>query len=207
MKRITAAVAFLLLASAPAMADASAACRVEAFGPQGRPLAEGSGTVIAKCGEKALVLTSAHTFCDENMRPVRIGKVECYFAKVNRVHGASLVDLDPAADLAAILIRCDAKTGCVPVAADEPSREVSAQYFGHPMGEYRLLAITAAYDRGWMNAPSRSGYSGSGVIAGGRLVAVVQGTTNTDTVCVPTGKIRRYLQMRIAPRLAWVAYG
>ncbi|HYO26053.1 MAG TPA: serine protease [Lacipirellulaceae bacterium] len=156
----------------------------------------GSGTLIdvAADRQRGLVLTCAHLFTEGT------GRVIVQFAD-GRTHGAHLLAIDGAADLAALEI---AQPGGAPATvhlAWEGAPMLTACGFG-PTGEYRVVRgalIGAACSPGReslrIGAAVRSGDSGGGVFdPQGRLVAVVWGESAGVTYATSGAPLRAFLQ-------------
>ena len=194
--------AYLTLALLLAQPEAS--CRIEVKNDAGRPLSEGTGTVIARQDDLALVLTCAHTFYEPSFRDrLPAGSIECYFARQRTLKGATLLACDPNLDVAALLIRADATTACAPLAEDEPEQATPVAYYGYPLGSWTQKAVSTYYRHGWLNSPAQSGDSGSGILANGRLIAMVQGTTPTHAVCCRCRPLRDWLRRHVQQRVQW----
>jgi hypothetical protein len=178
-------------------------CRVHNFLPDGSANV-GSGTLIdvTASRERGLVLTCGHLFTEGT------GRVVVQFPD-GRTHGALVVAIDAAADLAALEI---AKPQATPAPVGEqlpPGETLRACGFG-PNGEYRCATGSVT---GFSESPGResvritgavrSGDSGGGVFDNqDRLVAVVWGESGGVTYATTGAPLRGFLQRVLQRRAA-----
>ena len=179
----------------------AASCRIHNQLPGGATNI-GSGTLIDVMpgGERGLILTCAHLFSEGK------GRVVVEFPG-GKTHGALVVAVDAAADLAALEI---ARPAAAPAVVDRELRStgnLTACGFG-PSGAYRCVAGPAI---GFSNGPGqtsvriagavRSGDSGGGVFdEQGRLVAVVWGESSGVTYASTGGPLSRFLDRALQRR-------
>lgn len=159
----------------------------------------GSGTVVRAKDGWSFVLTNKHVAPDND---------RFYFVRHgDKVHWALWLGVDDAADLA--LLKVNAVLPVVAVADAEPPAGTLLKQWGYPgagpcdpkQGE--LLADKLKDQNGYnpvaVNFSVRPGDSGSGVFAGGKLVAVVYGghTEGTKRLppahCVRLADVKRFL--------------
>lgn len=181
---------------------AAPSCRVFNHLPSGATNV-GSGTLIdvSADGGCGLVLTCAHLWSEGS------GRVVVQFADGRR-HGALLVAMDRAADLAAVQI-AKPQAAAAAVAAPQAGRTeaMTACGFGGA-GEFRCVAgrvLGEAEGPGQVSArlagAVRSGDSGGGAFdAQGRLVGVVWGESGGVTYISTGGPLRRFLDRVLGRR-------
>jgi hypothetical protein len=176
-----------------AACHAAGACRVMNHLPGGATNV-GSGTLVdvAPGGGRGLVLTCAHLWSEG------AGQAIVEFAD-GRTHGARLVALDRAADLAALEI-ANPRVAAAEISPLASSPVLTACGFG-PTGDFRCVrgrvlgqVESAGQSSAKIAGAVRSGDSGGGVFdEHGRLAGVVWGECDGVTYASTGGPLRRFL--------------
>lgn len=192
----------------PAAAAHPAVCRVIHSLPGGLRCL-GSGVLVDKEGQYGLVITCQHLFRDGP------GATQVIFPD-GQAFEARLVQQDPAADLAALLI-AQPSADPVPVADAPPQPGEPVQSCGYgPDGRYwcnqgRVVGYArTASAAGWetleLTGRARQGDSGGPVFnAQGQLVAVLWGTDGRSVSAAYCGRVDRFLQQTGRYLLPWNA--
>ena len=173
----------------------AAVCRVH-NGLPGGATNVGSGTLIDVTADRTrgLVLTCAHLFSEG------YGQVVVSFPS-GRKHGALVIGVDRAADLAALEIANPQETPAALGSIDDPPAFLTACGFG-PDGAFRCVAgsvVGAAESPGQVSlklaGAVRSGDSGGGAFDGeGRLVGVIWGQRDGVSYITSGGPLKRFVE-------------
>lgn len=180
-----------------------AASTVRIINSEGGSQSIGSGAIVDKNGDAALVLTCGHLFREG------IGRV-IVIAPSGRTYAARVLDVDSAWDMAVLIIGAP-DAPAIPLAASPPAGSEDLAYAGYgPQGRFasgagRLVGYvrmqgTATADTLQLTGAARQGDSGGPIInACGQLVGLIVGTNGRIVIGPSCRPIKRFLDRFVGP--------